>query len=321
MHDSRLDPRRISRPGAALAAALLAGAFLVACGNDGARSAGAGGSAGSAGYTGGSPGTGGSGGAVQDAGSDAAPDAQADASSDAPSGWQLIWSDEFNGSGLADPSKWGYEVGFIRNNEAQYYTDARVENAHEENGNLVIEARKESYQGASYTSASLNTKGKQTFLYGRIDVRAKIPTGKGSWPAIWLLGANIDQVGWPACGEIDIMENVGFTPDTIYCTVHADGGSGDQSTGDHTDVTPAPYSAFHVYSMQWSASELDLYVDSKLVLAYPNDGNNPWPFDKPAYLLLNLAIGGSWGGQQGIDDSIFPLDYYIDYVRYYQKAP
>lgn len=117
------------------------------------------------------------------------------------------------------------------------------------------------------------------------------------------------------------MENVGFEPDTIHCTVHADGGSGDQPTGDQTTVTPPPYSAYHVYSMRWSASEVDLYVDSKRVLAYPNNGANPWPFDKPMYLLLNLAIGGSWGGQQGIDDSIFPLDYYIDYVRYYQKVP
>lgn len=136
---------------------------------------------------------------MQDAGSDAAPDAQADAASDAPSGWKLVWSDEFNGSGLADPSKWGYEVGFIRNNEAQYYTDARLENAHVENGNLVIEARKESYQGASYTSASLNTKGKQTFLYGAWTCVRRSRRGRGAGPPSGCSArTSIKSVGPPA---------------------------------------------------------------------------------------------------------------------------
>lgn len=280
-------------------------------------SAGSGG-AGATGGSGATTGTGGTGGAVPEAGNDASNDAAIEA----PAGWKLVWDDEFNGTGLADSSKWGYEVGFIRNNEAQYYTDARLQNARQENGNLVIEAIKESYQGANYTSASLNTKGKYSFLYGRIDVRAKIPTGRGSWPAIWTLGTNVDQVGWPQCGEIDIMENVGFTPNTIYCTVHVANSSGnDQSTGKQVDVTPSPYSSYHIYSMQWSSTQIVLSVDSKVVLTYANDGSHPYPFTKPQYLLLNLAIGGAWGGQQGIDNSIFPLYYYIDYVRYYQKAP
>jgi len=258
---------------------------------------------------------------VADVATDTQADAPADAAVDATEagdGWTLVWSDEFDGAGLADSTKWDYEVGKVRNNEAQYYTKARVENAHLEGGSLVITALKESYQGSQYTSASLITKGLQDFHYGRLEVRAKIPTGKGSWPAIWLLGTNIDQVGWPACGEIDVMENVGFDPDAMHCTVHTQGPSGHESKGDQITVTN-PFDDFHLYQMEWDASQIVLSVDGTPVLTYPNDGQNPWPFDKPQYLLLNLAIGGSWGGQQGIDDAIFPLTYAIDYVRYFQK--
>ena len=133
--------------------------------------------------------------------------------------WTLVFADEFDTEGALDPAKWGYEIGSIRNNELQYYT-SRSENVRAEKGTLLIEGRREAYQGYAYTSASINTRGRFEFLYGRVEVRAKLPTGNGTWPAIWMLGTNIGEVGWPTCGEIDIMENVGFEPLKIYGTVH-----------------------------------------------------------------------------------------------------
>ncbi len=247
-----------------------------------------------------------------------APDASADRAllPDAPKGpWKLVWSDEFGYQGLPDPSKWDYEVGFVRNNEAQYYTKARLENAHVENGQLTIEARKDNYQGHAISSASIITKGKASWTYGRLEVRAQIPTGKGSWPALWMLGTNIDQVSWPACGEIDIMENVGFEPDTIYGTVHL---PGIDKGGQHKAT--APYSGFHLYAIEWFADRIDFYYDSVKYFTFTK-GAGSEAFDKPQYLLMNIAVGGSWGGQQGIDDAIFPLKMMIDYVRVYEHQP
>jgi beta-glucanase (GH16 family) len=232
-----------------------------------------------------------------------------------PSPWKLVWSDEFSTPGLPDPTRWDYEVGFVRNSEAQYYTKARLENAHVENGKLTIEARKDNYQGHTITSASLITKGKASWTYGRIEVRAQIPTGKGSWPALWMLGTNIGEVGWPACGEIDIMENVGFEPDAIYGTVHLPGidkGSKHQAS--------APYAGFHLYAIEWFADRIDFYYDTTKYFTYTK-GAGSEAFDKPHYLLMNIAVGGSWGGQQGIDDAIFPLKMIIDYVRVYEHTP
>jgi beta-glucanase (GH16 family) len=262
------------------------------------------------------------GGATADGDAKTSDGSPADAPSDACTSdvcENLVWSDEFNGTGLPDPSKWGYEQGFVRNNEAQYYTVARTENCRQENGSLVIEAIKESYMGASYTSASINTKGKVDFMNGRLEVRAKVPTGRGTWPAAWLLGTNIDMVGWPSCGEIDVMENVGFMPNSIYCTLHYEGDAGAAANGSKIDLNnPTPFADFHVYAMAWSQKEIVLSVDGTPVETYPNDGSNPWPFGAPEYVLLNLAIGGAWGGQQGIDDTIFPVEYLVDYVRYYK---
>jgi beta-glucanase (GH16 family) len=235
---------------------------------------------------------------------------------------RLVWSEEFATDGLPDPATWGYEAGQIRNQEAQYYTEARSENARVENGGLVIEARKEEYAGAHYTSASLNTLGKREFFRGRIEVRAKIPTGVGSWPAIWMMGTNVTTVGWPECGEIDIMENVGYEPDTIYATVHTPGSVNDPGQverGGHIDI-PSPFNDFHVYAVEWQDDRLDFYCDGTMYFTYRKNANYPsyWRFDRPFYLLLNLAIGGTWGGAHGIDDAIFPLRYEIDYVRYYE---
>lgn len=234
--------------------------------------------------------------------------------------WKLIWSDEFDYNGLPDPKKWTYEEGFVRNKEAQYYTRGRRENARVEDGMLVIETRRERYRDADYTSASVTTEGHASWRYGRIEVKAKLPTGRGLWPAIWMLGADRPIVGWPACGEIDIMENVGFDPDRVYATIHTptfNGNKGTQKSGN--TVVVAPYRQFHVYAMDWYEDRMDFFVDGKKIHTFHNTGkgNDEWPYDKPFYLLINTALGGGWGGQQGIDDAALPQRYYIDYVRVY----
>jgi beta-glucanase (GH16 family) len=237
-------------------------------------------------------------------------------------GEKLIWSDEFDYSGLPDPQKWGYEKGFVRNNEAQYYTSERLKNARVEDGKLIITACKEEYEGAHYTSASINTKGKYEFTRGRIEVKAKLPHGKGTWPAIWTLGKNIGEVGWPACGEIDIMEFVGFEPDVVYANVHTKDYNHTKGTGRGGKIiTPRPYEDFHIYAVEWYNDRLDFYFDDQkyFTCMKKGEGIGEWPFDAPQYLLINLAIGGAWGGQKGIDDSIFPMEYQVEYVRIYQK--
>lgn len=243
----------------------------------------------------------------------------------APPEWKLAWAEEFSYTGPPDPSVWSYEIGAIRNNEAQYYTDRRPENARVENGCLVIESRKEDMSGRRYTSASIHTLHKKSFLYGRIEVRAKIPTGRGSWPAIWAMGTDYPEVNWPACGEIDIMENVGFEPDTIHAAIHTVSTEKKYSllkNGGRVDI-PRPYADFHVYAVDWRPEKIDFLVDGRIYFTYRKDPADPdaWHFDKPCYVILNTAIGGSWGGQKGIDDSIFPLTFLIDYVRYYQGTP
>ena len=256
----------------------------------------------------------------------------------AASDWKLVWSDEFDKPGLPDPAKWDYEVGFVRNNEAQYYTRQRQENARVEDGRLVIEARKEQFQNpaynpaakdkrvgrrsrqfADYTSASLTTRGKASWTYGRIEVRAKLPTGRGTWPAIWTLGR---EGGWPACGEIDIMEFVGFEPGKIHANIHTRKYNHVQRTGKGSQITISDASeAFHVYALEWSHDRIEFFVDEKKYFTYENEGTgvDVWPYDREQYLILNLAIGGAWGAQKGIDDTIFPARYYIDYVRVYQR--
>ena len=253
--------------------------------------------------------------------------------------WKLVWSDEFDKPGLPDSSKWTYEVGFIRNNEQQFYTQARTENARIEDGKLVIEARKEQFKNpnydptakgkgtrnrefAQYTSASLTTRGKASWTYGRIEVRAKLPSGRGTWPAIWTLGTN-RTAGWPACGEIDIMEFVGYEPDIIHANIHTKKYNHVLKTGKGNKLTVTKASEeFHTYAVEWFPDHMDFFVDNQKYFTFKNEGtgSDVWPYDKDQYLILNLAIGGSWGGQKGIDDAIFPQRYYIDYVRVYQKS-
>jgi beta-glucanase (GH16 family) len=247
-----------------------------------------------------------------------------------PPGCHLAWSDEFSSQpdGPPDPVKWIYEEGFIRNNETQYYTRARPENARIENGQLVIEARKEEYTPtpgqppvAHYTSAALETRGKADWTFGRIEVRAKLPAGKGVWPAIWTLGTNESDraVGWPKCGEIDIMELVGWQPGVIHGTLHYFSDGKHASQGSQIQIAH-PESDFHVYAAEWTPDRIDLYVDEKKYVTFDTSkaqyaGQNP--FRKPHFLLLNVALGGDWGRK--IDDSIFPQRMVIDYVRVYQK--
>lgn len=254
--------------------------------------------------------------------------------------WKLVWSDEFDKPGLPDPAKWSYEEGFIRNNEDQYYTSERKENARVENGMLVIEARKEKFKNAAfdpnatdkgrgrrsreyaeYTSASLITRGKAAWTYGRIEVKAKLPAARGTWPAIWMLGTN-RQAGWPACGEIDIMEFVGYEPGVIHANIHTKKYNHVQKTNKGDKITiPDASDAFHVYALEWSEQKMDFFVDDKKYFSFANEGTgvDAWPYDKDQYLILNLAIGGAWGGARGIDAAAFPQRYYIDYVRVYQK--
>jgi len=237
--------------------------------------------------------------------------------------WELVWEDNFDAAGLPNPKIWEYEVGYIRNNEAQYYTKERAENARIEDGNLIIEARNDNWNGNKITSASINTYGKKSILYGRVEVKAKLPTGFGTWPAIWMLGNTHNEgTRWPACGEIDIMENVGYEPDVIHANCHTKAYNHVKGTNKGDKITIAkPYNDFHIYAIEWFEDHIDFFVDDQKYFTFQNEktGNDVWPFDKPHYLLINLAIGGGWGGQKGVDDKIFPQKYYIDYVKVYKE--
>jgi len=230
----------------------------------------------------------------------------------------LIWSDEFNYKGLPDSTKWNFEEGFVRNNEPQYYTKGRSKNARVNGKNLVITARKENYRGAQYTSASINTKGKFNFRYGRIEVRAKLPKGRGVWPAIWTLGSNIDTVSWPDCGEIDIMEYWGHNPSSIHANVHTGDYNHTEGTGRGGNIKiKEPWKDYHIFAVEWYPDRLDFYFDDSLYYSCDKkgEGTGEWPFYKPQYLLINLAL---IPGDPGINNSIFPVGYLVDYVRIYK---
>lgn len=242
-------------------------------------------------------------------------------------GMKLIWSDEFNCTGLPDSTKWSFDTDGNSygwgNNEKQFYTNADKRNAWVENGVLTITALKDSMGGKPYTSARLRTKGKGDWLYGRFEIRAKNPTGKGTWPAIWMLPTDWAYGRWPASGEIDIMENVGFDPDTIVGSAHTKKYNHTIGTQKNARIyCPTNYTGFHVYALEWEPGEYRLYVDNVHYFTFRNEGKGSevWPFDKRFHLILNLAIGGNWGGMKGIDDSLFPQKFQIDYVRVYAKS-
>ncbi len=235
--------------------------------------------------------------------------------------WKLVWQDEFNGRGPVDNKKWDYEEGFIRNKETQYYTRERKENVRREGGSLIIEARKDDFLKHLVSSGSINTLGKASWKYGRFEIEAQIPTGRGVWPAFWMMGDDIAKVGWPKCGEIDVMESVGHDPSKIYCTAHwFDPKTNDHKSSGGSVDAGEPWKGFHVYAVEWFEDRLDFYYDKTLVHSVKKStfAEGEWPYNKPHYILLNLAIGGEWGAQKGIDDAIYPSQYKIDYVRVYQ---
>lgn len=236
---------------------------------------------------------------------------------------KLVWAEEFDYKGLPDSSKWGYDIGGHGwgNNELQYYTKARLQNASVGNGMLTITAIKEPTEGSQYSSARLVSKNKGDWTYGRMEIRARLPIGRGTWAAIWMLPTGWEYGDWPRSGEIDIMEFVGYEPDSVYGTVHTKSFNhtiGTQVTKGlrFTDLKEA----FHVYGIEWTSDKMAFLIDGKKFHEFKNNGSgiDAWPFNKPFHMLLNLAVGGGWGGKMGVDESIFPQTMQVDYVRVYQ---
>jgi beta-glucanase (GH16 family) len=248
------------------------------------------------------------------------------------SGFSLVWSDEFNGvdGSSPDSSKWTYDTGGNGwgNNELEYYT-SRTQNVQIKAGNLVITAQQETYTGPdgvtrNYTSARLKTQGLFSQAYGRFEARIKIPAGQGMWPAFWMLGNNITSVGWPTCGEIDIMENIGKEPGTVHGSLHG------PSTVSHTSDATAPFTLpagqnfaddFHLYAVEWEPGTVRFYVDATLYATF-NQAQWPaggtWALDHPFFIILNVAVGGNWPGPPDAT-TVFPQQMLVDYVRVYTK--
>lgn len=240
----------------------------------------------------------------------------------------LLWSDEFNGAGAPDSSIWSYNLGATGwgNNEIQNYTDKR-QNSRQENGVLLIEAHK---SGEEWTSARLVSQNKFNFKYGRIVFKAKLPRGSGTWPALWMLGENITSDGWPTCGEIDVMEHVGKNPGVVQCALHTPSSSG--NTVNKKEILVPDYDTeFHLYEANWTEDKINFFVDGKLYYTYEPEvkNKNTWPFDKPFFIIINIAMGGNWGSdtryetndlKNGIDPSISTARMEVDYVRIYKNA-
>lgn len=257
-------------------------------------------------------------------------------------GYELVWHDEFATDGLPDPEKWVLEEGFQRNRELQFYKKDSPLNAWVENGVLTITARKVERQPnplygqgrydwarerkhVDYTSASLRTDGIFSFTYGRVEVRAELPEGAGAWPAIWLLGENWQEVGWPRCGEIDIMEWLGREPNKVHGSLHwSDPAkeSIDKRSFHRALELPGRPEGMNVYAMEWTPERIDLFFNGENYFSAPTASFKrdmpESPFDRPMVLLINLAIGGSWG--RTVDDSALPMTYKIDWVRVYQRG-
>ncbi|HXC98257.1 MAG TPA: glycoside hydrolase family 16 protein [Verrucomicrobiae bacterium] len=245
-----------------------------------------------------------------------------------PVGWRLVWSDEFDqpDGSAPDPAKWGYDTGGNGwgNKELEYYT-ARTNNARIEDGKLVIEALQENFQGKKFTSARLLTKDKWSWTYGRFEARIKIPRGQGVWPAFWLLSTNIGSVGWPACGEIDIMENIGREPGMAHGTVHGPGYSGDKGIGGPVSLPGGAVVAddFHVFAVECEPESVAWFMDGQKYFSITPASlpkNTRWVFDQPKFMLLNFAVGGGWPGYPDAT-STFPQRMIVDYVRVYEKSP
>ncbi len=240
--------------------------------------------------------------------------------------YELVWSDEFDYEGAPDEEKWGYDVGGSGwgNHELQNYTEG--DNVVVADGVMTIEARKEELGGMDYTSTRLVSRGKGDWLYGKFEICAKLPTGRGTWPAIWMLPTDWAYGDWPASGEIDIMEHVGYDQDLIHATVHTK--SYNHSIGTQKSATKRVAGVseeFHVYTLEWLPDKIIMSMDGEQYYTFEptkyksQPTLNEWPFDKRMHLLINLAVGGDWGGAQGVDETIFPQQFVIDYVRVYQS--
>lgn len=237
--------------------------------------------------------------------------------------WKLVWFDEFSYTGLPDTARWDYEYGCsIRNKESQFYTRNELSNTRVENGVLVIEAHKKPIGNCTYTSGSVISRLKGDWLYGRIEVRAKLPEGRGIWPAIWMMPTHSKYGSWPRSGEIDLMEFLGYMPDTVFFTVHTEEHNriSKPNKGTRKRVEKLQQE-FHTYALEWFANRVDFYVDNHKMFTFKKEADDPtvWPFDQPFYLILNVAVGGSWAAQSIIDEHIFPQRMEVDYVRVYQK--
>ena len=243
-------------------------------------------------------------------------------SADSYAGKELVWEEDFSGNALNE-TDWNYEIGTGSNgwgnNELQYY---QPDNTILDNGHLIIEARQESVNGQSYTSSRLTTMNKQSFKYGRIDIRAALPEGQGIWPALWMLGANFEQVGWPGCGEIDITELVGHEPGKVHGTAHY--GVSGQSHDYKGESTSLPNGekfsdAFHVFSIDWEPNKIVWLVDDApfFTLTPASVGGNQWRFNNDFFFIVNVAVGGNWPGAPN-SSTVFPQRLYVDYIRVFQ---
>jgi beta-glucanase (GH16 family) len=243
-------------------------------------------------------------------------------------GWRLVWSDEFEGptGSAVDATKWTFDLGNNNgwgNNELEDYTSRTDNAALDGTGNLVVTARKESLGGQSYTSARLLTQGKASWTHGRFEARIKIPFGQGLWPAFWMLGDNIGTAGWPACGEVDIMENIGREPAIVHGTMHGPGYSGANGIGGPLALTGAGRYAdvFHVFAVEWEPNAIRWYVDQTLYFSTKPasiPAGTIWAYDHPFFLILNVAVGGGWPGSPD-GTTVFPQTMTVDYVRVYQR--
>ena len=238
---------------------------------------------------------------------------------------ELVMSDEFDTEGAPNPAIWGYDIGVgdngWGNNELQYYTD-RTENITVQNGVLIISAKEESYEDSNYTSARILTKGKFEQKYGRFEARIRLPSGQGMWPAFWMLGANIDSNPWPACGEIDIMENAGSKPTLVSGAVHGPGYSGGEPILKKYELLNDRFdTGFHIFGIEWGPEYINYYVDDVLYNQItPDDVTGEWVFDNgPFFIIINLAVGGLFDGPPN-EDTVFPQNMLIDYVRVYKNS-
>ena len=241
---------------------------------------------------------------------------------DSASPWTLTWADEFNGSGAIDGEKWTHDVGGDGwgNEQLEFNTD-RTDNSRQEDGFLVIEAKKEDFEGNSWTSARINTS--QTFAQqnGRFEAKVQLPEGVGMWPAFWMLGDNYADVGWPNCGEIDILEARGQAPFTTNAALHNPGGSGGNATYDSLTVEENLQEETHLYAVEWDTDHIAWFLDERLVMtAHPASINGSWAYDHPFFLILNVAVGGNYVGPP---DSSTPTSskMFVDYVRVYERTP